>query len=146
MVIPRILRTHSAGALGLGIALLATQGCSTPDPRVAAEGTPEKGRDGTVAFLVQVEASEPDVRIEADGDSIGTAPLTLKIFGDKDGTFHNFGSPEYAIRAYPAKPGQRVQSKIYYTGQWFGREDRIPSKIYFDMNIVSDGTGAAPSR
>lgn len=119
-------------------------GCSTPDPRVDGAGKPEKGPQGTVAFLVKVEASEPGVRIEANGDSIGTAPLTLKIYGDKDGTFHNFGSPDYILKAYPAKPGQRVQTKTFGTGAWFGREDRIPSTIYFDMNLESDGTGAAP--
>ncbi len=137
------LRTEAA--LAACIVLLMAAGCASSDPRVSDQGKPERGRDGTIAYLVQVEASEPGVRIEADGDSIGITPLTLKVFGDKDGTFHNFGNPEYVITAYPARNGQMVQRKVYGTGAWFGREDRIPSKVYFEMDLVSGGNGAASS-
>ena len=33
--------------------------------------------------------------MEANGDYIGKTPVTLKIFGDKDGTFHNFGTDDF---------------------------------------------------
>ena len=122
--------------------LVLVLGCATNDP--APAGNPERGRDGTVAYYVSVEASESGVRIEANEDYIGTAPLTLKIFGDKDGTFHNFGSPEYVIRAFPTKPGQYPQTKVFRTGKWFQPEDMIPKRIYFDMQQPSSGTGAAP--
>jgi hypothetical protein len=115
----------------LTCALLA--GCAS-----APKGV-EKGRDGTIAYLVQVEASEPDVRIEANNDSIGKAPLTLKIFGDKDGTFHNFGSQEYIIRAFPSDTNHFVQTKVFRTGGWFSQEDSVPSRIYFDMSQKSSG-------
>lgn len=139
------------GSLALA---LAVAGCGTVDPRIRNRSEREKGPDGTVAYHVKVESSEPGVRIEADGDFVGTTPLALKIFGDKDGTFHAFGRPDYTIRAIPNKPGQYVQIKTYGTGAWFGREDRIPSAVYFDMNLApagtgtnpSDGTGAAPVR
>jgi hypothetical protein len=141
---PSILRLASL-ASSLLLSLLTA--CTSSDPRAAGKDKekPERGPGGTVAFLVRVEASEPDVRIEANGDSIGVAPLTLKIFGDKDGTFHSFGSPDFTIRAYPSRPGGIVQTKSFGTGAWFGREDRIPSSIYFDMNLVTGGTGAAPA-
>ena len=84
--------------------------------------------------MVQIETSEPGARIEANGNDVGPSPVTIKIFGDKDGTFHNFGSKEYTIKAYPAKAGQHLQTKTYYTGGWFSREDMVPSKVYFDMN------------
>lgn len=102
----------------------------------------ERGPDGTVAYLVQVEASEPGVKIEANGEYVGTAPTTIKIFGDKDGTFHHFGNFSYIIRALPTKPGQLVQEKTYGTGGWFTREDRIPSRIHFEMNLAPVGTAA----
>ena len=61
----------------------------------------ERGPDGTIVYRVPVEASEPGARIEVNGESIGTAPLVLKIYGDRDGTFHSFGSYEFLVRAYP---------------------------------------------
>lgn len=94
----------------------------------------ERGPNGTIAYYVQVESSEPGVRIEANNDYVGQAPLTLKIFGDKDGTFHNFGSYKYVIRALPTGTNQFVQTKVFDTGGWFTSEDRIPHRIYFDMH------------
>ena len=105
----------------------------------SGSGKPERGPEGTIAYHVQIEASEPDVRIEANNDYIGKAPLSLKIFGDKDGTFHNFGTDDYIIKAFPNKSGQRVQTKVFRTGRWFGREDKIPSRMYFDMNETAEG-------
>src|SRR5438105_13289499 len=62
-------------------------GCETaPPPGV------ERGPHGTIAYDVLVEASDPGARIEANGEFVGNTPTHLKIFGDKDGTFHDFGS------------------------------------------------------
>jgi hypothetical protein len=94
----------------------------------------EPGPHGTMAYLVSIEASEPGVRIEANNQSIGTAPVTLKIFGDPDGTFHDFGAYEYIIQAFPVKTNQFVQTRVFRTGKMFEPEDRIPRQIYFDMN------------
>jgi hypothetical protein len=102
-------------------------GCATSGTKV------EKGREGTIAYYVQVEASDSGVRIEAENDYVGNAPLTLKIFGDKDGTFHNFGSQEYVIKAYPTDTNRFVQTKVFNTGKWFQPEDKIPKRIFFDM-------------
>lgn len=99
----------------------------------------ERGPGGTIAYNIQIETSEPGVRIEADGDYVGTAPLTIKVFGDSDGTFHNFGSFEYVIRALPGNTNQYPQTRVFRTGGWFSQEDRIPSRIFFDMNQKSDG-------
>ena len=104
----------------------------------------ERGPHGTIAYLVQIEASEPGVRIEANNDFVGTAPLTLKIYGDKDGTFHNFGSQDYILRAFPVKTNQFIQTKVFRTGGWFSQEDQIPSRIYFDMNQKASGFSADP--
>ncbi|HWX20784.1 MAG TPA: hypothetical protein VN578_12875 [Candidatus Binatia bacterium] len=108
-----------------GLLLLA--GCETVPPGV------ERGPHGTIAYNVQVETSEPGVKIEANGEYVGTTPLTLKIFGDKDGTFHDFGSYYYIVRAYPLHTNEYVQTRVFGTGRHFSHEDRIPQRIYFDM-------------
>ena len=38
------------------------------------------------------------------------------------------------IQAIPTKTNQFVQTAVFRTGRWFTPEDRIPRKIYFDMN------------
>ncbi|MEO5803768.1 MAG: hypothetical protein ABIR24_09565 [Verrucomicrobiota bacterium] len=104
-------------------------GCTTPIPPGA-----ERGPNGTMAYEVLVEASSPGARIEAQGEYVGEAPLRLKIFGDPDGTFHDFGEPYYEVRALPAATNQFVQTRVFGTGQMFGPQDRVPQRIYFDMN------------
>src|SRR5437867_13368115 len=86
-------RAMFAGGFAI-IGLLA--GCETIPPGA------ERGPNGTMAYLVQIESSPPGARIEANGADLGTAPLTLKIFGDPDGTFHDFGSYFYILRALPS--------------------------------------------
>jgi len=97
----------------------------------------ERGPHGTMAYDVLVEASVPGARIEANGQDMGNTPVHLKIFGDPDGTFHDFGSPYYVIRALPLTTNQFEQIRFFGTGQWFGPEDHIPKQIYFDMNQKS---------
>ncbi len=109
--------------------LLALTGCATSSSTVDNR---ERGPNGTVAYLVEVESDPPGARIEANGDYIGKAPCTLKIFGDKDGTFHNFGSYHYIVTAYPVQTGL-PQSKDFRTGGWFTEESMIPKRIFFDF-------------
>lgn len=117
--------TLFSGALA-AVGLLT--GCQTLPPGA------ERGPDGTMAYNVAIESSEPGVRIEANNQYIGTTPLTLKIFGDPDGTFHDFGSPEYIVQALPLHTNQFTQTAVFRTGHLFTGEDRIPTRIYFDMN------------
>lgn len=86
-----------------------------------------------MAYDVLVEASSPGVRIDANGEYVGETPLHLKIFGDPDGTFHDFGSELYEIRALPVATNQFPQVRFFQTGRMFTSEDRIPKRIYFDM-------------
>ena len=109
-----------------GIALL--MGCESTPPGV------EKGPHGTIAYDVTVEASPPGARIEAEGNNVGTTPCHIKIFGDKDGTFHDFGSFTYIVRAYPITSSQFPHIRVFGTGKNFTHEDRVPTSIYFDMN------------
>lgn len=114
-------------AASLVAAVLLT-GCASIPPGA------ERGPNGTMAYDVIVEASAPGARIEANGQDAGNAPVHVKIFGDPDGTFHDFGSPYYAIKALPLATNQFEQVRYFGTGQWFGPEDHIPKQIYFDMN------------
>lgn len=104
-------------------------GCGTPIPPGA-----ERGPDGTMAYDVLIEASEPGARIEANGEYIGNTPVHLKIFGDPDGTFHDFGSYFYVIRALPLTTNQYTHVRMFRTGHLLTPEDRVPQHIYFDMN------------
>jgi len=113
-----------AGFAGLAV-LLAS--CATPPNDV------ERGPHGTIAYYVQVDATPPGARIEANGEYVGNTPLTLKIFGDKDGTFHDFGSYYYAVRALPLATNQYPQAKYFLTGKNFTPEDHVPKSVYFDM-------------
>ena len=115
--------------LGSAAGAILLAGCATPLPPGA-----ERGPNGTMAYDVLVESSPPGARIEASGELVGNAPLHLKIFGDPDGTFHDFGSPVYEVRAFPGGTNQFVQTRLFGTGQMFGPEDKIPHQIYFEMS------------
>jgi hypothetical protein len=92
-------------------------GCESVPPGV------ERGPHGTIAYDVMVESFPPGARIEANGQIVGTAPLHLKIFGDKDGTFHDFGSYYYIVRALPVSTNQFIQTRVFRTGRFFTPED-----------------------
>jgi hypothetical protein len=114
-------------AAGLTAALVLV-GCQSLPPGA------EPGPHGTMAYDVLVEASAPGARIEVNGQDMGDAPLHIKIFGDPDGTFHDFGSYYYVVKALPVTTNQFPQTRLFRTGHMLAGEDRIPSRIYFDMN------------
>ena len=115
--------------LGLMLAVLRwLTGCETTPPGA------ERGPAGTVPYDVLAEATPPGAKIEADGHLVGETPLHLTIYGDKDGTFHDFGPEFYVVRALPITTNQYPQMQMFGTGHWFGPEDRIPQQIYFDMS------------
>jgi hypothetical protein len=102
---------------------------------------PKQPKDGHVPYQVSIETSEPGARIEIDNEDVGKSPVTVTVMGDRDGTFHSFGRPDWVVKAYPLRSGQQVQVKTFHTGAWFWvPEDRIPSKIYFDMGVVTEKT------
>jgi hypothetical protein len=122
-----MFRTFFSMASLIAVALLV--GCGTPIPPGV-----ERGPNGTMAYDVSVEASAPGAKIEVNGEVIGDAPLHLKVFGDPDGTFHDFGSFTYQVRALPVATNQFAQTRVFQTGHMMSGEDRIPRRIYFDMN------------
>jgi hypothetical protein len=109
-------------------AALVLVGCESIPPGA------ERGPHHTMAYNVLVEASPPGARIEVNGQDMGEAPVRIKIFGDPDGTFHDFGSYYYVVRALPVSTNQYVQTKFFRTGHLLTPEDHIPARIYFDMN------------
>src|SRR5262249_7510028 len=111
-----------------GLAMIILAGCSTTDPPGV-----ERGPNGTIAYQVAVDSSEPGAKIEVNYKIVGVTPLTIKIFGDRDGTFHNFGDDEFVVRGYPMRPDEFPQTKIFKTGAFSIKDDKIPEKIYFDF-------------
>ena len=103
-------------------------GCETLPPGV------EKGTKGTIAYDILVEASDPGARVEANGEFVGNTPVHLKVFGERDGTFHSFGDPQYVVQALPIATNQYAQAHSYATGKGFSTADPVPQRIYFDMN------------
>jgi len=110
-------------------AALGAAGCAGHADRNA-----ERGPYKTIAYTIRIESSEPGAKIEVNYKPAGVTPTTVKVFGDRDGTFHNFGSDEFIVRAYPANTNQFPQTKIFRTGTMGVRDDRIPERIYFDLN------------
>jgi|SRR6185295_8094013 len=110
--------------------LMLLAGCAT-DPI----GT-ERGPGGTIAYLINVETEQVGCRIEVNGDYVGKSPIAVKVFGDRDGTFHSFGQPYWTIIAYPIPgSGGLTQTKKFGTGGWFTSDDRIPKTIYFNTGL-----------
>src|SRR3954470_10065826 len=114
--------------IGLTAAIFLT-GCETVSPPGA-----DRGPHGTVPYNVLVEASLPGARIEVNGDYVGNTPLNLKVYGDSDGTFHDFGSYYFIVKALPLSTNQFSQVRAFQTGHMMTPEDRIPEHIFFDMN------------
>ena len=107
-------------------------GCQTSPP----DSKPKQGK--TIAYYLRIESSEPGVSIETNKVYAGKTPLTLQILGDAPGTFHDFGSPEYILRALPLTTNQFLQTKAFRTGKKGSAQgDRIPGLIFFDMSQPS---------
>jgi hypothetical protein len=115
----------------LGAILLA--GCATTEP-----ANTEKGPENTVAYEVPIESNLPGTKIEVNYNVIGVAPISVKIFGDRDGTFHNFGSDEYVVRAYPPDTSYYPQTKIFKTGAFGIKDDQVPKNIVFNFDPNTD--------
>ena len=111
------------------VLVLVCCGCASTDKA----GHPS----GTIPYPIAIETSEPGSRIEVDGEYMGVSPITVTIYGDKDGTFHGAGDGYTTFRAHPVKPGQFIQTKSFLNGAqsfMFGQQDRIPKRLYFDLN------------
>lgn len=113
----------------LALAGAFATGCVSDD----APGA-ERGPHNTIAYTIRIEASEPETKIEVNYQPAGIAPVTVKVFGDRDGTFHNFGSDEFIVRGYPKNPDFFPQTKILKTGAMGVADDKIPERIYFQFD------------
>src|SRR5688572_29102071 len=104
------LNSHVSASFTIALGLmLFPVGCAT-------NSNVERGRDGTIAYMVDIEASGPGARVEVNGDYLGVTPTKIKIFGDEDGTFHNFGSSDFVIDVFPVKTNQFRQRRVFRTG------------------------------
>ena len=105
----------------------------------SASSDTETGPNRTLANYLRVESSVPGVHIETNNVLAGKTPLTLRIFGDFAGTFHNFGSPEYIVRALPLTTNQFLQTRVFRTGLSSSSGDKIPGLLFFDMSQQGSG-------
>lgn len=119
-----------SGFISLTIVGLLSFGCKTP-----AGKRVEHGPFGTIAYYVPIDSSEPGARIQVDGEFVGTTPMMLRIYGDRDGTFHDFNSYDFVVRAFPPGAGRRSVAKVYRTGALGAPEDKIPERIYFNFQL-----------
>jgi hypothetical protein len=120
------MKTRLLMLMALALITLGT-GCRLPIPPGA-----EVGPERTIAYDVLVETTPPGAAIEAIGEPMGKSPIHLKVFGNIEGTFHNFGSNSFVARAVPMSTNQFEQTRIFRTGI-----DPIPKTIHFDLNHPS---------
>ncbi len=115
------------------LGLLAATGCGTTG------SDSESGPEHTVAYYIKIESSLPEITIETNHVVAGKTPLTLKVFGDPPGTFHNFGSPDYSLRALPLSTNEFPQARIFRTGKRSTPGERIPGLVFFDLSQPAGG-------
>src|SRR5256885_2319482 len=84
----------------------------------------ERGPHGTIAYDVLIEVFFFGARIEANGEYVGNISVYFKVFGDRDGIFHDFGSYEYVIQAFPLVTNQYTQVRAYGTGRGWAYADQ----------------------
>lgn len=118
--------------LSLCAAAVLVAGCATRIPANA-----ERGPGGTIAYHIKIESSDPGARVEVNSEYVGTTPVEVRVWGDPDGTFHNFGSSDFVVRVLPVREGQSAQTKTFRTGGWFAQEDQIPKRLFFDLSQKS---------
>ena len=87
-----------------------------------------------MAHYLKVESSVPGISVETNGVYAGQTPLTLRVFGDSTGTFHNFGTPQYVLRALPQTTNQFLETKVFRAGNRSVPGDSIPGLVFFDMS------------
>lgn len=91
--------------------------------------------DGLHAYRVQVEASDAGTRIEVNDEMVGTLTNTtdeIIVWGDNIGRWRQAS----VVVANPVRAGQHQQRKF------FAREENIPRRVYFDLNLVTPPTPA----
>jgi hypothetical protein len=128
------VKTNAFSVFVLTAAAAALVGCAMTDPTV------ERGPKGTIACVVQVDSSQPGVSIETNHVFVGKTPLTFKVFGNADGTFHNDGSAEFVITAIPQSTNQVVQNRTFKTGKAPSQGSKVPGLLFFDMDQPSSTT------
>ena len=131
------MRISSATALTSTFAFIfaaaALVGCSTTKPKAEQENKELAG------FYLRVESSEPGATVETNSVYAGKTPLVLKILGDKDGTFHDFGTPQYVVHVLPVNANYFPQTQVFNAGTKTSPGSRIPTLLFFDMSRKNGG-------
>jgi hypothetical protein len=88
----------------------------------------------TTPHDILITANGGGARITVNGQEMGHTPLHIKVYGDRDGTFHDFGSYSCRIMAYPWDSNQFVQLRVFATNRNAGGGDPIPEAVHFDLD------------
>lgn len=78
-----------------------------------------------IDFPVEVTSDPPGVRVEINGDSVGTTPCTATICGLRGRLFRS----DSEVRAFAVAPDQRTQLKLYR------RRWSIPKTVHLNMYL-----------
>ena len=104
---------------------------------IGCKSTPQtagSGPDGTIPHDILVTANGSGATITVNGQEMGHTPLHVKTYGDRDGTFHDFGSYSFLIMAYPSDSHEFVQRQVFATNRNAGGGDTIPEAVHFDLD------------
>ncbi len=82
---------------------------------------------------IEIITEPPGAKILVNEDYIGESPCTITVPASKTGFFTHYTT----IEAMPISAGQRPQLKTFAGGVSTSYDDPIPSRIYFNMNIVT---------
>lgn len=102
-------------------------GCSTKAPQASVAPA------GTVPYDILITANGSGARVTVNGEDMGNTPLHLKVYGDRDGSFHDYGSYSFLVSAHPLTSDQFVQTRVFATNRNTAGGDAIPQAIQFDM-------------
>ena len=83
---------------------------------------------------IEIISEPPGARIEVNDDYIGNAPCKVCVECDESFLFKR----STTISALPVNQGQQTQSKFFYGDHVLKSLcKQVPSKIFFDMNLVT---------
>ena len=83
-----------------------------------------------------MDSSPQGAVIEADKDYVGKTPCSVRVWGDKDGTFHHYRTRYVELTA--SLPGAVPQTKRFQTGAAFSPKDTIPKHVFFEFGTTRE--------
>lgn len=89
-----------------------------------------------IKFVTKVISIPSGARIELDGDYLGDTPLEINWEVGEVYSSRGLFRRNHIIKALPLYEGQYVQIKVFRGGFQHYQSDKVPKRIFFDMNLV----------